>query len=816
MMANGSDGGTKYLGVSQPISISFPDKHDLLLTDKLMEYLESHGSFETPSELELRKEVLKSINSLVKKWVREVSERKKMPPNEIEKVGGKLFVFGSYRLNVHTRGADIDSLCVAPRHVDRAEFFTSFYEMLAQDPNTSELRQVPDAFVPLIKLKYRGIELDILFARLALTRIPDDQKLNDDSILKNLDDKSVRSLNGCRVADEILRLVPNIDTFSQTLRAVKLWAKNHGIYSNVLGFLGGVSWAILVARTCQLYPNAAPAKLIHKFFLVFNTWDWPNPVVLKDTDQVSRPNDMLQELVWDPRTRRADRYHLMPIITPAYPEQNSTFNVTNSTRKVIVAEMEEGLNITFDIMNDRADWSELFTEVNFFSRYRHFIVLLCIAPTENDQLVWSGLVESKIRHLVGSLERNRCVNLCHVDPKHYTPIRPLPVEIDLEGSFCQLWFIGMDLNKELKKNIDLTDELQQFSDQVLGAARLQDLYVEGMQVVPSYARHSDLHHWLPKSDLERGRAAYKKKRNSGETSSMKSAKRSGNCKSGVSAVKKKIERQNSPSVTEMVSSSLSDASVSSSTPLLNASAFPATSSTSLALDGASSSGVSSTTNGNSPSLLSKTFTVNTVVSGDSPDISSSQKRNYMPYSKSTPNLEVPTARDRHAGLSAMDIDATNFMQPTTSHKWSSGNCSDGESSVKKLVLEEDRKNGVTDEVNNAYSPLDTKQSMSYSKSTPNMEVTTVRDRQSALQLSLVDIDATTLIQPDNVAIVNRLSRKRLSGNHFEGESALKKVAFDGVRNNGVAEVSDEVNNVCAPADSGSVTKRWKICGLSEQ
>lgn len=27
-----------------------------------------------------------------------------MPPSEVEKVGGKLFVFGSYRLNVHTRG----------------------------------------------------------------------------------------------------------------------------------------------------------------------------------------------------------------------------------------------------------------------------------------------------------------------------------------------------------------------------------------------------------------------------------------------------------------------------------------------------------------------------------------------------------------------------------------------------------------------------------------------------------------------------------------------------------------------------------------
>ncbi|CAI5449819.1 unnamed protein product [Caenorhabditis angaria] len=108
--------------------------------------------------------------------------------------------------------------------------------MLKEDPNVSELHAVEDSFVPLIKLLYSGIDLDILFARLALKEVPDNQKLTDDMLLKNLDSASIRSLNGCRVAEQLLQLVPSIKEFCTTLRAIKLWAKNRGIYSNALGF----------------------------------------------------------------------------------------------------------------------------------------------------------------------------------------------------------------------------------------------------------------------------------------------------------------------------------------------------------------------------------------------------------------------------------------------------------------------------------------------------------------------------------------------------------------------------------------------------
>ena len=101
---------------------------------------------------------------------------------------------------------------------------------------------------------------------------------------------------------------------------------------------------MLVARTCQLYPKAAAATLVYKFFLVFSNWEWPKPVVLRQPDTTS-----LGFPVWDPRVNVSDRYHLMPIITPAYPQQNSTFNVTASTRSIMIEEFKAGLNVADDV-----------------------------------------------------------------------------------------------------------------------------------------------------------------------------------------------------------------------------------------------------------------------------------------------------------------------------------------------------------------------------------------------------------------------------------------------------------------------------------
>lgn len=71
---------------------------------------------------------------------------------------------------------------------------------------------------------------------------------------------------GRRDTDMILKLVPDKENFELTLRCIKLWAKNRGIYSNVLGYFGGITWALLVARVCMNNPKMAPNKLLAHFF----------------------------------------------------------------------------------------------------------------------------------------------------------------------------------------------------------------------------------------------------------------------------------------------------------------------------------------------------------------------------------------------------------------------------------------------------------------------------------------------------------------------------------------------------------------------
>lgn len=219
----------------------------------------------------------------------------------VKSAGGKIETFGSYKLGVVGPGSDIDALLVGPDEVYHEDFFKLFPDIIykmAPEGAITDFTPKPDAFAPCITFKFSDIDIDLLYARIATHKqVTKDLSMLNRNLLRGLAETEVRSLNGVRVADEILSLVPEQSTFRTALRVIKLWGTRRAISGNMYGFPGGVAFAILVARICQLYPKATSATIVLKFFKILEKWQWPMPVLLKPIET----DDKLGFKIWNPK-----------------------------------------------------------------------------------------------------------------------------------------------------------------------------------------------------------------------------------------------------------------------------------------------------------------------------------------------------------------------------------------------------------------------------------------------------------------------------------------------------------------------------------
>ena len=275
----------------------------------------------------------------------------------------------------------------------------------------------------------QGVQIDLLFARLSnpekllgyrpspLLR-PSDNPVEiaapdeltprsnrkeytiDDSDLVGLDEPGVRSVNGARVSQRMLELVPNVDNFRLVLRAIKAWAEIHGISSNVLGFWGGINWAILATKIAMEHPDADAPQLLLLFFQTYYSWNFPEPVKLGPI-AFEPPPGVMALPAWNPKVNPRDGLQICPIITPAYPSMNSAFNVGIPQLRRIQDEMGRA---AFLLENTKGGCSEIFEDGGFFERYSNYIQIKIQARNPEDFLVWSRLCESRLRLLISSIE----------------------------------------------------------------------------------------------------------------------------------------------------------------------------------------------------------------------------------------------------------------------------------------------------------------------------------------------------------------------------------------------------------------------------
>ncbi|CAI5720461.1 unnamed protein product [Hyaloperonospora brassicae] len=391
-----------------------PEAKDLEQSSKLQSFMNTHFPTESDVNITRRSLILAELRSIFRQWVKRICMNKGVPEEMAADAGGQILVSGSYRLGVNEPGADIDTICVAPRHVTREDFFSSLKDIFLQHAKVSNLVAIEGAVVPILTFDYEEINVDLQIAILPRNSIPEDLNILDDQVLVGVDPATEKSLNGPRVTELMIKLTPNRESFISVLRIVRRWAKRRGLYSNKMGYLGGVNWCILVCFINQLYPTAAPSTLLLRFFMVLNNWKWPLAIQLCKTHDAN-----LGLEVWNANAGH-NRYQVMPILTPAYPSMNSSFNVSAHSLKVMKEEFKRGLTIVQDVLSKGGvEWGPLFEPSDFFAVHQHYLAVEVYTEREDEEQAWCGFCESRLRKLVDSLAYNPALCRLRAFPKKF-------------------------------------------------------------------------------------------------------------------------------------------------------------------------------------------------------------------------------------------------------------------------------------------------------------------------------------------------------------------------------------------------------------
>lgn len=99
------------------------------------------------------------------------------------------------------------------------------------------------------------------------------------------------------------------------------------------------------------------------------------------------------------------------------------------------------------------------------------------------------------------MERNQHISLAHINPESF-----IQLESQKEPNVqCTMWFIGLEFIKTENLNVDLTHDIQKFTETVMNNAVNINMLKEGMKLEARHVRRKELHQYLAPSYLRRER-----------------------------------------------------------------------------------------------------------------------------------------------------------------------------------------------------------------------------------------------------------------------------------------------------------------------
>ncbi|CDW77806.1 poly polymerase gamma [Stylonychia lemnae] len=454
---------------------------------------ERYHIYEDIAAKERRYEALQKLKEIINQWqIDHAVNVRKINQQEAQKRQSCLLPFGSYEMGVHFPDTDMDLICVFPQYILQEDFFNTFKTFITSQKDVENVIDVVDARVPILKLKFMGNQIDLLYAcidpKLLNEQVKIQKIIKDEQVFNKLNQVSQNSLNGLKATQNLIKSVPNPRKFKIFLRCIKLWAQRRGIYSNTFGYLGGISYAILVAKICQDHPDLELVDLVHKFFEVYSEWKWFDPVFIKIGKKKDNTKLDLNKL----QVLDAYSQDIMPILTPNTNPKNSAYRVCQLTFDTICSELYRGKQIlkqlapsTLKVIKQPDEqeesipqtqtdnqeeikggdllqqqilttstislpkkicWTKLFQRFRFFGNYNHFIRVDVLSTDESGHLKWQGYVESQLRRLIQLFQDVEQIQGLRIYPRALSRDETRDTMND-QFKCCDSYFIGIKFNE---------------------------------------------------------------------------------------------------------------------------------------------------------------------------------------------------------------------------------------------------------------------------------------------------------------------------------------------------------------------------------
>jgi len=316
------------------------------------------------------------------------------------RTGARAFPIGSAAMLGGARPSDSDFDILLVGKDSREVVFQALEEM-----DVSWSRRA-DAKFPVLQMQIGDTLLDIQYARSGSSLHP----LFWSSIVCDEGGHAAAAVHDAyRIRSAILEAhgLTCWHQYQQALLLIKKWAKTRGINCNSLGYLGGISWALLLASATltQVAPGIGNSQdglaLAVSMWQKFARWEWPRPVFLA-------------------RDAPSKSAELMPILCPTESDANSARNVTAATLQVLRSEFRlaaSGVQVV-PILNELLDVYPVF-------------VCCEVKAQRKDWLQCVHWFESRLMMLIRGLD-----SLC---------VRPLKV---VPG----LWLVGVAMVQNSEQN----------------------------------------------------------------------------------------------------------------------------------------------------------------------------------------------------------------------------------------------------------------------------------------------------------------------------------------------------------------------------